>query len=167
MSNPPPAPFCAAGVPFIPTSSSGSSSAHGRVRSAATISPVPCGLSVTFPPGPCPWKELPFTLRCTVRTWSVVLLTVTTNRLNRERSASPFKKSMRTPGQLFFTPVFTPTEPSASVAIEESACARISVSGPGHSTSPRAAATAAIPATTTAALKRIIACLSAASERRS
>ena len=45
---------------------------------------------------------------------------------------------MRTPGQRAFTPVVTPREPSASGAMAESLCARITVSGPGHSVSDHA-----------------------------
>ena len=147
MLNPPPASSSAAGRPFMPSSFSGSSSVHGRPRTLATISPVACGFRITEPPGPCPCTPLPFTLRCTVRVSSVVLLTATTKRPKRERSASPFAKSMRTPGQLALTPVVTPTAPSASVVIDESLCARITVSEPGHSVSAHApAATAAAKA---------------------
>ena len=151
MSNPPPAPSCAEGRPFMPSSVNGASNAHGRLRTLDTISPVVCGFSVTEPPGPCPCTPRPLTLRCTVRVSCVVLLTATTKRPKRERSASPFTKSMRTPGHFAFTPVVTTTEPSwSALMIDESVCARMTVSGPGHSVSAHApAASAAVHANMT------------------
>lgn len=131
----------------MPTSFSGASRAQGMTCMTAMILPVACGFSSTDPPGPCPCTLRPFTLRCTVRVSCVVLLTVTTKCPKRERSASPLAKSMRTPGQLASVPVVTATEPSSSMTIEESRCARITVSGPGQSVSAVAAVTATIKIT--------------------
>jgi len=53
---------------------------------------------------------------------------------------------MRTPGQRAFTPVVTLREPSASGVMAESLCARITVSGLGHSVSDHAPIAAAAQA---------------------
>ena len=113
----------AVGNPLMPSRARGSSSAHGMLRTSTQISPAARGCSATIPPGVCPCTVTPFTLRFTTTDLSVVLLTATAMRANRERSYSPPAKSMRTPGQRYSVPVFTSMDPSGSGAIAESGCA--------------------------------------------